>query len=306
MLTGDKAETATCIGISARLIDRNQTIFTLRCTTAEQAAETLQQVVRLASNVCVLIDGETLQIYLRTCPTLFARVLTRIPCVLCCRCTPTQKSAVVTLMRNYTQLSTLAIGDGGNDVAMIQAANVGVGIIGREGKQASCAADFSITTFSHLVRLLLWHGRNSYRRNAMLTLLILHRGIFITVMQLTFSLLYYFVTISLNIGWLVVGYSSFYTSLPIFMQVFDEDIDERTALMFPELYTEELQDNVLHDRVFLEWCVLAIYQGASIMLTTFMVFERSFLDFSILTYTAMLCATLCNTMYYINHLTVLL
>jgi phospholipid-translocating ATPase len=59
---------------------------------------------------------------------------------------------------------------------MIQAANVGVGIVGKEGKQASLAADFSITQFSHLSKLLLWHGRNSYKRSAKLAQFVIHRG----------------------------------------------------------------------------------------------------------------------------------
>lgn len=63
---------------------------------------------------------------------------------MCCRCSPTQKSEVVRHIKNYTKRRTCAIGDGGNDVAMIQEANVGIGIVGKEGKQASLAADFSI------------------------------------------------------------------------------------------------------------------------------------------------------------------
>ena len=65
------------------------------------------------------------------------------------------------MIKSHTGKRTCAIGDGGNDVSMIQAAHVGVGIVGKEGKQASLAADFSVTQFSFLTRLLLWHGRNS-------------------------------------------------------------------------------------------------------------------------------------------------
>lgn len=65
------------------------------------------------------------------------------------------------MIKSHTGKRTCAIGDGGNDVSMIQAAHVGVGIVGKEGKQASLAADFSVTQFSFLTRLVLWHGRNS-------------------------------------------------------------------------------------------------------------------------------------------------
>merc|ERR1711949_72727 len=66
---------------------------------------------------------------------------------------------------------------------MIQAASVGIGIVGKEGMQASLAADFSINQFSHIGRLLLVHGRNSYKRSASLSQFVIHRGLVITTMQ---------------------------------------------------------------------------------------------------------------------------
>lgn len=72
------------------------------------------------------------------------------------------------LIKTYTQKTCLGIGDGGNDVAMIQAADVGVGIVGKEGKQAALASDFSILKFKHLATLLLWHGRLSYTRSSVM------------------------------------------------------------------------------------------------------------------------------------------
>jgi hypothetical protein len=76
------------------------------------------------------------------------------------------KADVVRLIKTHTGLNTCAIGDGGNDVSMIQAADVGVGIVGKEGQQASMAADVSVEQFSYIAQLLLWHGRNSYQRSA--------------------------------------------------------------------------------------------------------------------------------------------
>jgi hypothetical protein len=60
---------------------------------------------------------------------------------------------------------------------------VGVGIVGKEGRQASLAADFSITQFSFLTKLLVWHGRNSYKRSAKLAQFVIHRGLIISVIQ---------------------------------------------------------------------------------------------------------------------------
>merc|ERR1711966_616084 len=105
---------------------------------------------------------------------------------------------------------------------MIQAADVGIGIEGKEGKQASLAADFSLTKFAHVSRLMLWHGRNSYSRSARLSQFIIHRGLIISIIQVVFSSLFYFATIAIYSGWLVVGYSTVFTMLPVFSLVLDE------------------------------------------------------------------------------------
>lgn len=104
-----------------------------------------------------------------------------------CRCSPTQKADVARLIRAHTKKRVCCIGDGGNDVSMIQAADVGLGIVGKEGKQASLAADFSINQFSYLTKLLVWHGRNSYKRSAKLAQFVIHRGLIISIIQAVFS-----------------------------------------------------------------------------------------------------------------------
>lgn len=121
---------------------------------------------------------------------------------------------------------------------MIQAADVGVGIVGKEGKQASLAADFSVTQFSYLTKLLLWHGRNSYRRSAKLAQFVIHRGLIISIMQAVFSAIFYFAPIALYQGWLMVGYATVYTMAPVFSLVLDTDVNEDLALQYPELYKE--------------------------------------------------------------------
>lgn len=128
---------------------------------------------------------------------------------------------------------------------MIQAADVGVGIVGKEGKQASLAADFSITQFSHLTRLLLWHGRNSYKRSAKLSQFVIHRGLIISVMQAVFSAMLYFAPIAIYQGMLIVGYATIYTNAPVFSLVLDQDVSEEIAMMYPELYKDLTKVNKL-------------------------------------------------------------
>jgi phospholipid-translocating ATPase len=132
-----------------------------------------------------------------------------LPAVIACRCSPTQKAEIAKLIKSVSGKRVCCIGDGGNDVSMIQIADVGVGIVGKEGKQASLAADFSITQFSHLTKLLgdylcvcgvlmlVWHGRNSYKRSAKLAQFVIHRGLIISVCQTVYSITYAFAPIAL-------------------------------------------------------------------------------------------------------------
>jgi phospholipid-translocating ATPase len=120
-----------------------------------------------------------------------------LPAVVACRCSPTQKAEIAMLIKHASGKRVCCIGDGGNDVSMIQIADVGVGIVGKEGRQASLAADFSITQFSHLTKLLVWHGRNSYKRSAKLAQFVIHRGLIISVCQTVYSITYAFAPIAL-------------------------------------------------------------------------------------------------------------
>lgn len=130
-----------------------------------------------------MIDGQTLDVFLssRSLEEKFFTIATLAPSVCVCRCSPTQKALIVKLINQYTGKRTAAVGDGGNDVGMILEANVGIGIVGKEGKQASLASDFSILEFSYLRRLILWHGRLSYKRSAVMSQFVIHRGLIISV-----------------------------------------------------------------------------------------------------------------------------
>ncbi|GAW03664.1 phospholipid-translocating P-type ATPase [Lentinula edodes] len=97
--------------------------------------------------------------------------------VICCRVSPLQKALVVKLVKDGLGAMTLAIGDGANDVSMIQAADVGVGISGEEGLQAVNSSDYAIAQFRFLKRLLLVHGHWSYARNGNMILNFFYKNI---------------------------------------------------------------------------------------------------------------------------------
>ena len=188
MLTGDKVETARCVAVSSKLVARGQYIYTVAKLSRKDDAHEHLDFLSGKPDSCLLIDGESLALFLRHMPLEFVSVAVRLPTVVACRCSPTQKAEIAKLIKDYTKKRVCCIGDGGNDVSMIQAADVGVGIVGKEGRQASLAADFSIEQFCHLTKLLVWHGRNSYKRSAKLAQFVIHRGLIIAVCQTMYSI----------------------------------------------------------------------------------------------------------------------
>ncbi|CAB3221059.1 unnamed protein product [Arctia plantaginis] len=185
MLTGDKLETALCIARSLQLgggAGWHCAAAERPCTSRHHAYLLLQQLTVAGDDMDLIIEGETLETCLRFYEEDFVEVLCRCSGVVVARCTPTQKARVARLLRarNYV---VAAVGDGGNDVAMIQEADIGVGIEGAEGRAASLAGDVSVRQFAGLARLLLVHGRRSAMRSAALCLFIVHRGLIVSTMQ---------------------------------------------------------------------------------------------------------------------------
>lgn len=264
MLTGDKVETARCVAISAKLVARGQYIHTVTKVQDKSGAQEALDFLRNKTDCCLLIDGESLSLMLSQFRSSFISVAVLLPAVIACRCSPTQKAEVAELIRQHTKKRVCCIGDGGNDVSMIQAADVGIGIVGKEGRQASLAADFSISQFHHLTKLLVWHGRNSYKRSAKLAQFIMHRGLVISACQTMYSIASHFDPKGLFINWLMVGYATVYTNAPVFSLVLDRDVDEHLANLYPELYKELKSGRSLSYRSFFTWVLVSVYQGAVI------------------------------------------
>lgn len=268
MLTGDKVETARCVAVSAKLVSRTQYIHTItKLSSTPDTSSALDLLSLLRSkpdSTALLIDGDSLSYYLTHHRQDFISLAVLLPAVIACRCSPTQKADVASLIRHHTHKRVACIGDGGNDVSMIQAADVGIGIVGKEGRQASLAADFSITQFHHLTKLLVWHGRNSYKRSAKLAQFVIHRGLIISVCQTVYSIATKFEPHALYRDWLLVGYATVYTMAPVFSLVLDTDVDEGLANLYPELYKELRTGASLSYRTFFVWVLVSIYQGGII------------------------------------------
>ena len=248
MLTGDKVETATCISISAGIKGKHQKIFTLKSDdiVTENKIETISKLKEQfkeyntknsVDSHIFIIDGELLDLALKNCEEEFFETTKNSPSVVCCRCSPTQKRIVVKTIKKYIKNArTAAVGDGGNDVAMIQEADVGIGIVGKEGLQASLAADYSIKEFKSLNILLLWWGRLAYKNTSTLSNFVIHKGLIISINQFIFSIMFYYNAVALYNGMLSLGYSTIFTCVPAISILLDQDIDKENVLKFPTLY----------------------------------------------------------------------
>ncbi|EGR32280.1 hypothetical protein IMG5_090120, partial [Ichthyophthirius multifiliis] len=306
MLTGDKLETAICIAISAGLKSNQQYEYIIK--EAEDPYNLQYELQRFShsNNSILIIDGISLKLALDNHEKLFFEISTKASTVICCRCSPTQKSQITLAIKKYTGKKTAGIGDGGNDVGMIQSADVGIGIVGKEGTQAALAADFSIKKFKNLNRLLLWHGRLSYKRSSALSQFVIHRGLIISIIQAIFIVCFFFVPIPVYNGYLILGYSTVFTMFPVFSIVFDEDVDELTAINYPPLYKSLQKNRELNTKTFIGWLWVSIYQGTIIMILSFYIFKNAFISIQTITYAALIVSEILNILFSINKIHIIM
>ena len=314
MLTGDKVETATCISISAGLKAKMHKIYTIKNDEIKEESKNgknpvdalLSRFSEYKSKISIdphlfIIDGDTLDLALNNCEEQFFRTAMLAPSVVCCRCSPTQKRIIVKTIKKYTDARTAAVGDGGNDVPMIREADVGIGIVGKEGLQASLAADYSIKEFKSLNMLLLWFGRLAYKNTSTMSNFIIHRGLIIAFNQFIFSCIFYFNPVPLYSGFLSFGYSTIYTSLPCICVLLDQDVDKKNVLDFPTLYKILLKGRELNLKSFLFWLFKSMFQSFVIMFGAFLLFgDNLFLKIVTVTFTALIYLEVLNIYLSIN------
>lgn len=157
--------------------------------------------------------------------------------MVCCRVSPLQKALVVKLVKRHLKAILLAIGDGANDVSMIQAAHVGVGISGLEGMQAARSADVAISQFKYLKKLLLVHGAWSYQRLSKLILYSFYKNITLYMTQFWYTFQNGFSGQVIYESWTITYYNVLFTVLPpIVMGVFDQFVSARMLDRYPQMY----------------------------------------------------------------------
>ncbi|EEB12761.1 cation-transporting ATPase, putative [Pediculus humanus corporis] len=136
------------------------------------------------------------------------------------------------------------------------------------------------------------HGRYSYNRSAALSQFIVHRGLIISVMQAIFSAVFYFSSVALYQGFLMVGYATVYTMFPVFSLVLDSDVNSQTALTYPELYKELSKGRSMSMKTFFIWVLISMYQGGVIMYGALILFEDEFIHIVGISFTALILTEL--------------
>uniref|UniRef100_A0A8C7ZYX8 Phospholipid-transporting ATPase n=1 Tax=Oryzias sinensis TaxID=183150 RepID=A0A8C7ZYX8_9TELE len=284
VLTGDKPETALNIGYACRLLEEGDLVTCvsiLDCTLEEvRRYHEDPRNVDTTQKISLMIDGDTLAIALS--PDLqdrFLELAKRCRSVLCCRVTPLQKSRVVKLVRDKLKVMTLAVGDGANDVNMIQVADVGIGISGQEGMQAVMASDFAITRFKHLKKLLLVHGHWCHTRLANMIIYFFYKNA--AYVNLLFWYQFYcgFSGTAMIDYWLMIFFNLFFTSTPpIMFGIMDKDVSAEMLMGVPELYRTGQGSGEYNFRTFWISMLDAFYQSLVCFFVPYLAYQGSDVD----------------------------
>ncbi|TYI59675.1 hypothetical protein E1A91_D10G053400v1 [Gossypium mustelinum] len=258
LLTGDKRETAINIGFACSLLRQDMKQFHLSLSrdaesnnqVKDMKEDILQQIESSYKMVCeernkeapfgLVIDGKALEIALRgDVKDEFLQLAVNCASVICCRVSPKQKALITRLVKQYTGKTTLAIGDGANDVGMIQEADIGVGISGMEGMQAVMASDFSLPQFRFLERLLIVHGHWCYQRISKMVLYFVYKNVAFGLTLFYYELYTSFSGEVLYDDWYMTMFNVMLTSLPVIaLGVLEQDVSSDICLQFPALYQQ--------------------------------------------------------------------
>ncbi|KAI9801089.1 MAG: hypothetical protein M1833_002957 [Piccolia ochrophora] len=273
VLTGDRQETAINIGMSCKLISEDMTILIVNEENSPDTRENLSKKINAIKSqenggvemeaLALVIDGKSLTFALeKDMEKMFLDLAVMCKAVICCRVSPLQKALVVKLVKRHLKAILLAIGDGANDVSMIQAAHVGVGISGVEGLQAARSADVSIGQFRYLRKLLLVHGAWAYQRVSKVILYSFYKNIALYMTQFWYAFQNGFSGQVIYESWTLSFYNIFFTVLPpIAMGIFDQFISARLLDRYPQLYQLGQKGVFFRMHSFFSWILNGFYHS---------------------------------------------
>lgn len=265
MITGDKQETAINIGRSCKLVAPNAKLLIIDEITKETAEKILSGHIKTAEyeknvDTALVINGKSTSVAVDQRPDLFMSLVSKVRSVICCQVTPKQKAEIVKCVKDHTPHVCLSIGDGANDVNMIQTADIGVGIFGREGTQAARAADYAIRQFKDLRRLVMVHGRYSMVRNSLLIKVSFFKNIAVFITQFYFAFFNKFSGQTIIEDWFMTFFNIFMSSVPpICIGLFEKDASERTIKKYPEVHYAVPSGYMFNCWRLIIWLVYGVY-----------------------------------------------
>uniref|UniRef100_A0A7N4P2S9 Phospholipid-transporting ATPase n=1 Tax=Sarcophilus harrisii TaxID=9305 RepID=A0A7N4P2S9_SARHA len=267
ILTGDKQETAINIGYACKLVSQNMSLILVNEHSLDATRDALTQhctclgsSLGKENDIALIIDGHTLKYALSfEVRQIFLDLALSCKAVICCRVSPLQKSEIVDMVKKHVKAITLAIGDGANDVGMIQTAHVGVGISGNEGMQATNSSDYAIAQFAYLEKLLLVHGAWSYNRVTKCILYCFYKNVVLYIIELWFAFVNGFSGQILFERWCIGLYNVIFTALPPFtLGIFERACTQESMLRFPQLYRITQNAEGFNTKVFWGHCINAL------------------------------------------------
>jgi len=269
MLTGDKMETAVTIGELSGIITAEKVFEIERVSdkvpSLEEQYERVHYDLRNAGSEksCLVINGEMLEESISDYESEFKEVFDKIDSMICNRAAPAQKAYIVRwVMKTYSGVC-LAIGDGANDVSMIQASNVGIGIMGQEGTQAALASDFIIYRFCFLKKLLFVHGHYNYLRTSKVVLICIYKNLACILPLCWYGMYSQSTGQTIFEASMLSMFNLFFTSLPPFVcGLLEKDAPQDCLMTYPEAYHDLSQVHPPFSlSKFIWWCVDAIAQS---------------------------------------------
>uniref|UniRef100_A0A7N6AM32 Phospholipid-transporting ATPase n=1 Tax=Anabas testudineus TaxID=64144 RepID=A0A7N6AM32_ANATE len=300
VLTGDKMETAAATCYASKLFHRNTQILELTTKRTEEQSlhdvlfdlsrTVLRQHGTFLSGDCtdfgLIIDGATLSAVMRpdqedsnsgNYKEIFLEICRNCSAVLCCRMAPLQKAQIVKLIKASKEHPiTLAIGDGANDVSMILEAHVGIGIMGKEGRQAVRNSDYAIPKFKHLKKMLLVHGHYYYIRISELVQYFFYKNVCFIFPQFLYQFFCGFSQQPLYDTAYLTLYNISFTSLPILLySLIEQHINMDILKKDPSLYRDIAKNSLLQWSTFIYWTVLGVYDAIVMFFGAYFLFDNT-------------------------------
>ncbi|KAI9501654.1 hypothetical protein BX070DRAFT_215436 [Coemansia spiralis] len=291
VLTGDKMETAINIGFAANLLTKEMELWTISSSSgADRILSRFKLIARITTGDAsdknaahhplnaLVIDGGSLSIVMEDpeCRALLLEISPLFKSVICCRASPLQKAEVVKLIKDGLGLVTLAIGDGANDVSMIQTADIGVAISGEEGLQAAMASDYTFGRFHFLQNLLLVHGLYDYLRMSEMILSFFYKNVIWAMVPFWYSI---YCAFSANVFYdlsYIQLYNVVFTVAPVvILGCLDKPFNYKTAMTYVVVYTDGIRNRYFQWWRYCLYVLDGVYQSVVIFFTFYLLTYKS-------------------------------